>query len=67
MQKGETMLKLWTCSATYSDGRNEQYYGCLIYAECADDAFRYLDERARDLGLFCLCKSVQRDDRIYVE
>lgn len=64
------MLKLWMCSATYSDGRDGQYYqyyGCLIYAECADDAFRYLDERARDLGLFCLCKSVQRHDCIYVE
>lgn len=56
------MLKLYKCCASYSDGRNKQHFGCLIYAECADDAFRYLDERARDLELFCLCKSVQRVD-----
>lgn len=56
------MLKLWIASATYSDGHNKEYYGCLVYGECADDAFRYLDDRARDLGLFCLCKSVQSQD-----
>lgn len=56
------MLKLWRCSAAYSDGRNKQYLGCFVYAECADDAFRYLDERGMDLGLFCLCKSVYRVD-----
>lgn len=56
------MLKLWRSVAVYSDGHNKQYFGCLIYAECADDAFRYLDDRARDLGLFCLSKSVQRED-----
>ena len=56
------MLKLWQCFATYTDGCNKQYYGCLIYAECADDAFRYLDERGMDLCLICLDKSVQRVD-----
>lgn len=45
------MLKLWMCSATCSDGRNKEYFGCLIYAECADDAFRYLDEKSKGFGV----------------
>ena len=56
------MLKLWECFATYSDGGNNQNYYCLIYAECEDDAFRYLDDRGMDLGLLCLHKFVQRKD-----
>lgn len=56
------MLKLWNCFATYTNGCNKQYYACLIYAECADDAFRYLDDRGMDLCLICLDKFVQRVD-----
>ena len=56
------MLKLYECFATYSDGCNIQNYGCLIYAECEDDAYRYLDERGMDLELLCLHKFVQRKD-----
>lgn len=54
------MLKLWECFATYSDGCNNQNYGCLIYAECEYDAYRYLNERGMDLGLLCTHKFVRR-------
>lgn len=56
-------LNNYLADAVYMDGNGfRQYFSCKIIAESADEAFQFLDDRAEDLGLVCLSKSVQRED-----